>query len=82
MVIFAQGRCVCFVIKGLTIYPPKERFLRTLSEGSLWFECSLSLYVIVGFFWFSPRDPCHLLCGGWWVVGGGWWWVGRIFEKY
>ena len=23
-----------------------------------------------------PRNPSHLLCGGW-VVGGGWW-VGRI----
>ena len=40
--------------KFLGIYPPKERFLRSLSKGSLLFEYYLSLYVIVGFFWFSP----------------------------
>ena len=48
-------------------YPPKERFLRTLSEGSLWFECSLLLYVIVGFFGF-PLGTRATYC----VVGGGW----------
>ena len=32
-----------FRIEKEESYPPKERFLRTLSEGSLWFECSLSL---------------------------------------
>ena len=48
-------------------------FLRTLSKGSHWFDCSIVPYVIFVFLWFSPRDPSHLLCGGWWVV------VGRIF---
>ena len=51
-------------------YPPEERFLRSLSKGSLWFEYPLSHCVIVTFFCFSPRDPCHLLCCGCCVVGG------------
>ena len=63
-------------------YPPLERFLRTLSEGSHWFECSLLACVIFCFFGF-PLGTSLTYCvmgGGWWgvfpqvveVVGGGW----------
>ena len=46
------------------VYAPKETFLRTLSEGSLCFECSLSLYVIVNVFGFTLGTRAS---GGCWV---------------
>ena len=48
-------------------YPPKERFLRTLSEGSHWFECSLLPCVIFSFFGFPLVGTRLTYC----VVGGG-----------
>ena len=59
-------------LKVIYFYPPKERFLRTLSEGILWFECSLSLYVIGQILFGFPLGTRLTYC----VVGG--WWVGRI----
>ena len=51
--------------------PPKERVLRTLTNGSLWFECSLSLYIIVNYLGF-PQGIRRTYSEVWWVVGGGW----------
>ena len=58
-------------------YPPKERFLKTLSEGSHWFECSLLPYVIFCFFGF-PLGTRLTYC----VVGGGCGVFSQAEEKY
>ena len=58
------------IFSSKVTYPPKMRFFKTHSEVSLWFECSLSLYVILELFALVPEEPFHLLSGGW--IGGGW----------
>ena len=61
-------------------YPPKERFLRTLSEGSLWFwVLSFTLCYWSSCDWFSLGTRLtYCVVGGGWCVGGGWV-VGRAY---
>ena len=59
------------------LIPQRRVLLRTSPRGPIGLS-ALFYLMLLSSFWFSPGDPSHLWCGGWWVDGG--WRVGSILK--